>query len=145
MKSPILICAALLGACPYAPAQDSFTLAWSSVSGGGGGSSGPAEFTLAGSSVGQLSAGESSGGKGEFTVTSGYWTFDFEPPPDRNLTMQLDGSTVTLTWDAGGPPVVLESSEDLELWTPVDPQPTTPFFQEPEGARRYFRLVPPQR
>jgi hypothetical protein len=144
MKSPLSICASLLGICSAMLAQDSFTLAWSSVSSGGGASTGPAEFTLAGSSVGQFSAGASSGGKGEFTITAGYWTFEFEPPPpDLNLTMQLDGGTVTLTWDAGGPPAVLESSMDLDLWTPVDPQPATPFFQEPEGARQFYRLTRP--
>ncbi len=144
MKTPLILCTAFVGFCSTAPAQDSFTLAWSSVSSGGGGASaGPAEFTLAGSSVGQFSAGESSEGKGEFSVTAGYWTFSFEPAPDLNLTMQLDGGTVTLTWEPAGPPVVLESSADMELWAPVDPQPETPFFREAEGARRFYRLVPP--
>ena len=143
MKSPLSILAVLCGLCGSGFAQESFTLAWSSVSGGGGGASpAAAEFTLGGSSVGQMSAGDASGEPGEFSITTGYWTFPFEPPMDLNLTMQLDGSTVTLTWDAGGPPVVLESSEDMELWAPVDPQPATPFFQEPESARKFYRLVP---
>ena len=126
-----------------AHAQESFTIAWSSLDGGGGQSAGAGEFTLAGSSVGQMTAGDpDSGPPGEFDITGGYWTFQLEPPLDLNLTMQLDAGTVTLTWDATAPPVVLESSTDLELWTPVDPQPATPFFQEPEGARMFYRLVP---
>ena len=124
-------------------AQESFALAWSSVTGGGGGASpAAAEFTLGGASVGQMTAGDASGEPGEFDLTGGYWTFEFEPPMDLNLTMQLTGGTVTLTWDAGGPTVVLESSEDMELWAPVAPQPATPFFQEPEGGRKFYRLVP---
>lgn len=143
MKTPLILCTAFVGFCNTAPAQDSYTIAWSSVSGGGGASSGPSEFTLTGSSVGQLTAGDPSGEPGEFNVTAGYWTFLFEPPMDLHLVMQLDGGIVTLTWDAGGPPVVLQSSADLELWAPVDPQPVTPFFQEAEGARSFFRLTRP--
>ena len=123
------------------PAQESFTIAWSSLDGGGGPSAGPAEFTLGGSSVGQAAAGGGTGEPGEFSVAGGYWTFPYEPLPD--LVMQLDSGTVTLTWSPAAVPVVLESSEDMELWAPVDPQPATPFFQEPEFGRRYYRLSPP--
>jgi len=144
MKARLSILAVFCGLCGPGFAQESFTLAWSSVSGGGGGASpAAAEFTLGGASVGQMTAGDASGEPGEFDITGGYWTFEFEPPmPDLNLTMQLDGGTVTLTWDAGGPTVVLESSEDMELWAPVAPQPAAPFFQEPEGGRKFYRLVP---
>jgi hypothetical protein len=135
-----------LGAALSTPAvaQDSFTIAWATVSGGSGASAAPGEFTLAGSSVGQISAGKPSGEPGEFNISGGYWTFEFEPPPplNLNLRMQLDGGTVTLTWDDNGPPVVLESSADLQLWEPVDPQPAAPPFIEPEGARRFYRLTP---
>ena len=143
MNTLTLLFTSLAVCSTLARSQESFTLAWSSVSGGGGASAEAAEFTLGGSSVGQMAAGDASGEPGEFDITGGYWTFEFEPPvPDLNLAMQLEGGTVTLTWDAGGPPVVLESSEDMELWMPVDPQPPTPFFQEPEGARKFYRLVP---
>ncbi len=142
MKTPLPILAALLGFSGSALAQESFTIAWSSLDGGGGPSAGPAEFTLGGSSVGQMTAGDASGEPGEFDITGGYWTFEYEPPMDLNLTMQLDGGTVTLTWDTTPAPVVLESSGDMELWAPVDPQPATPFYQEPEGARKFYRLVP---
>jgi hypothetical protein len=128
---------------PHAQAQDTFSLAWATIDGGGGRSTTPAEFTLAGSSVGQFEAGNTGGGlPGEFSVASGFWTFSWEPPPLPELTMTLAAGTVTLTWAAPAPPVTLESSADLELWTPVDPQPATPFFQEPEGARMFYRLVP---
>jgi hypothetical protein len=139
MKIYLLV---LLGTAP-AMAQDSFTIAWSTIAGGGGASTEPAEFALRGSTVGQLTAGEPAGEPGEFSVSGGYWTFDFNPPVDLHLAMQLNGGTVTLTWDAAGPPVVLESSGDLELWAPVDPQPAGPLFIEPEGERRYYRLSRP--
>jgi hypothetical protein len=102
MKSLLFIPAALAAACSSGFAQESFTLGWSSLSGGGGALHAKGEFTLAGSSVGQFSAGEATGEAGEFTVSGGYWTFEFEPP-DLHLAMQLDGGTVTLTWDAGVP------------------------------------------
>jgi len=134
----------LLGAALVTPAtaQDSFTIAWSTISGGSGASPSPGEFTLAGSSVGQLAAGRPSGEPGEFDVSGGYWIFTFEPPIDLHLAMNLDGGTVTLTWDASARPVILESSPDLELWQAVDPQPDGPSFTEPEGERRFYRLTP---
>lgn len=124
-------------------AQESFTLEWSAITSGGGASTEPGEFTLAGSSVGQITAGDASTEPGEFGMNNGHWTFEFEPQlPDLHLAMQLDGGTVTLTWDAGGPPVSLESSADLNLWAPVDPQPEAPFFQESSATRKFYRLVP---
>jgi hypothetical protein len=57
--------------------------------------------------------------------------------------MQINGGTVTLTWDdSTGATVRLESSTDLQLWAPVEPQPPHPPFIEPAGQRRYFRLMP---
>ena len=127
-------------------AEDVFTIPWSSISGGGSGRSPePAEFTLTGSSIGQIASEENSGPPSEFGIAGGYWTFPFEPAlPDLHLAIQLTGNTVTLTWDADGPPVTLESSSDLELWQPVVPQPTEPFFHEPSSARKYYRLSPAQ-
>jgi hypothetical protein len=135
---PLLFAAALR-------ADDTFTIPWSTLSGGGIVNSTPApgEFTLTGATIGQLASDSESGGPpGEFDLTEGYWTFAFEPSPDLHLTMQLSGGTVTLTWDQPAAPVILESSADLELWAPLNPQPATPFFQEPEGARKFYRLVP---
>jgi hypothetical protein len=43
-----------------AAAQDNFSLAWATIDGGGGRSTTPGEFTLAGSSVGQFEAGAGS-------------------------------------------------------------------------------------
>lgn len=144
MKSPhtiLAILAQFTALLATASAQDSFTIAWSSLDGGGGPSSGAAEFTLGGASVGQMAAGDASGVPGEFHITGGYWTFPYEPL-DLHLTIQVLNGTVTLTWDAAPVPVVLQSSEDLNLWAPVDPQPATPFFQEAEGTRSFYRLIP---
>jgi hypothetical protein len=139
MKTLLLL--TLLAAC--AAAQDTFSLAWSTIDGGGGRSTTPGGFTLAGSSVGQFEAGASGGAPaGEFSVASGFWSFPWEPPPLPELSMSLTGGTVTLTWPLPVLPVILESSGNLQLWTPVDPQPATPFFQEPESARKFYRLVP---
>ena len=143
MKTITLLLLTLLAAAKLT-AQDTFTITWSTIGSGGGPSAGAAEFTFAGYSVGQFAAGDSAGGPpGEFDITGGYWAFEFMPPPaDLNLTMQLSGGMVTLTWDEPATPVVLESSANLDLWAPVAPQPATPFFQEPGSARRFYRLVP---
>jgi hypothetical protein len=146
MKTPHLFSLAavlVLFTAPHARAQDAFSLAWATIDGGGGRSTTPAEFTLAGSSVGQFESGNTTGGPpGEFSVASGFWSFEYAPPPLPELSMSLTGGTVTLTWQEPALPVVLESSADLELWAPVDPQPAAPFFQEPEAVRKYYRLMP---
>ena len=140
----ILHAAILAALLTVGRAQDSFTIEWSSIDGGGGPVTGDGEFTLTGSSLGQATAGDPDDGPpGEFAISGGYWTFDLEPPPELNLAMQLDGDTVTLTWADGGFTVVLESSADLDLWEPVDPQPAGPPFQEPSGQRRFYRLTRP--
>lgn len=137
-----LLC--LISLALAAAAQDSFTVAWSAISSGGGSSPEPAEFMLQGSALGQFSAGDASAEPGEFDVTGGYWTFPMQPSlPDLHLAMQINGDTITLTWDEEGPPVVLESSADLALWEPVEPQPAAPFFQESTGLRRFYRLSSP--
>jgi hypothetical protein len=125
-------------------AQDDFTLDWSSISAGGLiETAGPGEFTIEGT-IGQLAADEpASGPTGEFSISGGYWAFTLNEPVDLGMTVHLGGGVVTLTWDdSTGIPVVLESSGDLQLWEPVNPQPPHPPFIEPAGQRRYYRLMP---
>jgi hypothetical protein len=139
----LLIPAILSASFLPAAAQESFTIPWSVITGGGSAGSGPGEFTVSAASIGQFAAGDPDNEvAGEFAVTGGVWAFEYQPPPNLNLTMQLDGGMVTLTWQATVTPVVLESSENLDLWAPVNPQPAVPFFQEPEGARKFYRLTP---
>src|SRR5262249_21306406 len=107
-------------------AQDTYTLDWSSISGGAQTDNpGAGEFTIQ-STLGQITAVAPAGGTpGEYSVSSGYWTFTLDEPLDLDLglTMQLNGAAVTLTWDdSTGIPVRLESSADLQIWVPVNPQ-----------------------
>jgi hypothetical protein len=141
MKRFLCFFAALAAGSALTRAQDTFSVEWSTLDGGGGPSTATGAFTLEGS-IGQFAAGDSGGAPtGEFSVSSGYWTFEPEPL-DGGLVMHLSGGTVSLTWNPA-PPMILESSANLSLWTPVTPQPSTPFFQEPATAvRRFYRLVP---
>ena len=140
MKLALLIALLLLPGAPLF-AQDAYSVSWSTFDGGGGPSSGEGEFTLGGSSLGQMSAGREEDGEfGEFSVTGGYWTFELEPL-EVHLTLRLEGGDVILTWDENAPPVILESSADLQLWEPVDPQPAGPPFLESQTDRKFYRLI----
>ena len=142
MKDFLLRFVCLLVAASAAAGQDTFRIEWSTIDSGGSPPPGTGEFTVAGS-IGHFDTGSATGEPpGEFDITGGYWTFDLETPLDLGLKMQLDGGTVTLTWDGSTDiPVVLESSVDLQLWEPVSPQPSAPLFLEPAGTRRYYRLT----
>ncbi len=133
-----------LSIAPLSGQEDVFTLDWSSFSGGGHSAfEGGGEFSVEGT-LGQFSGGAvPSGQSGEFSVSGGYWTFTLNEPLDLGITMQFNGSTVTLTWDdSAGIPVLLESSADLELWVPVQPQPWYPPFPDASARRRFYRLMP---
>ena len=54
--------------------------------------------------------------------------------------MTLTGGFAFLEWSMPAFPVVLEFSDDLSLWAPVDPQPAASIWEEPEQARRFYRL-----
>lgn len=138
MKTPALF-ACLLTA---APAQDSFSLRWASLDGGGGPSPAAvaAGFSLGGSSVGQWDARTPADEASAFSLTGGFWSFFPDLP---TLRLSLEGGMVTLSWDDFGTPAVLETSSDLVLWEAVEPQPVTPAFEEPGGNRKFYRLVRP--
>lgn len=125
-------------------AQDTYTLEWSSISGGAGADSpGTGEYTVQ-STLGQITAGNpSSGASGEYSVSNGYWTFTLNEPLSLDLVMQLSSTSVTLTWnDTTGIPIRLENSADLQLWNAVNSQPAHPPFIEPAVVRRFYRIMP---
>jgi hypothetical protein len=127
-------------------AQDEFSIGWSLISGGGTTTAGAAgEFTIE-ASIGQFAAIDAAVDPGsEFSLSGGYWTFALNEPLELGLAMQINGGTVSLTWDdSTGVAVKLESSTDLQLWTPVNQQPLHPPFLEPTGQRRFYRLMPGQ-
>jgi len=121
-------------------AQDSYTLDWSALTGGGStAGSGTGEYTVA-ASLGQFAAATTAG-TGEYRVSGGYWTFTLNEPLDLGITMQLSGGAVSLTWDdSTGVPVQIESSADLQLWIPLNTQP--PPFLDSSAQRRFYRLMP---
>jgi hypothetical protein len=70
---PIPLFSLILASALKLTARDTFTIAWSSIDGGGGPPFGATESTLAGSSLGQVAAGDpDSGAPGEFSITGGY-------------------------------------------------------------------------
>ena len=133
-----LLCATIL--C----AQDIYTLDWSNIgSGANPDVSSAGEYTVQ-STLGQFGAADAAGGDGEFSVSGGYWSFTLNEPLDLGLAMQIDGGTVTLSWnDSAEIPVRLESSPDLQLWQPVSPEPPHPPILDVSGVkRRFYRLMP---
>ena len=119
-----------------------FTLVWSTAGGGGGNSAG-GSYSLSGT-IAQTEAAEplTDGKPGGFSLEGGYWTFPdlTEPAPVLNMTLQ--NGFIVLTWDEPAFPVVLEVSDNLTLWKPVDPPPAGTAWGEPEQRRRFYRLRP---
>ena len=54
--------------------------------------------------------------------------------------IRFDGGFVILTWAETAVPIILEYSDDLVVWTPVDPQPVGTAWAEPQQDRRFYRL-----
>lgn len=127
----------LLGA---AGVRAQITLEWSTSDGGGGASAG-GSYTLNGTiAQTDASAPATDGLPGGFSLEGGYWTFPDLSAPAPEMTMVFDGGFVALAWPDPGFAVVLESSDDLDLWAPVDPQPEINAWAEPEQQRRFYRL-----
>ena len=126
------------------PAQDEFKIDWSMISGGGTMTAGVAgEFSVE-ASIGQFAAISAARDPGsEFSLSGGYWTFTLNEPLDLGLAMHRTGGAISLTWDdSTGIEVRLETSPDLQLWTPVYPQPAHPPFTDVMNARTFYRLMP---
>ncbi len=126
-----------LAAATFARAQ--YSLDWTTSDAGGGESSG-GSYALHGT-IAQPDAAAPLTGAG-YILHSGYWTFPDLHAPLPELTLTLDGGFAVLTWPDLGFPVLLESSDDLSLWTPVDPPPAANVWAEAEAARRFYRLRP---
>lgn len=74
-----------------APAQDTFGIGWSTVTGGGALRSGAGEFTMSGA-IGQFSAGTNPvGPPTEFSMTGGFWTL----PPGFGASADLAGLIIS--------------------------------------------------
>ena len=81
----------------------------------------------------------SSGGQ-VFTITAQLDVLSETPLPDPALTLIPPAEAAgQLGLDFTG---FLMSSEDLEQWTPVSPQPTSPWFIPIAGERRFFKALP---
>lgn len=120
-------------------ARAQYSLAWTTTDAGGGTSSG-GSYALQGT-IAQPDATAPSAGL-SFSLTGGFWTFPDLSAPLPELTLTLDSGFAILTWSDPGFPLVLESSDDLTLWLPVDPPPPATIWAEAEAARRFYRLRP---
>ena len=132
MKSTALL---LLLGITAASAQ--YSLEWSTSDAGGGESAG-GTYSLHGT-IAQTDAAPPLSG-GSISLDGGYWTFSDPQPALPDLVMLLDGGFVVLAWEETPLPVVLESSADLSLWEPVEPQPESNSWISPQSERSFFRL-----
>jgi alpha-galactosidase len=69
-----------------------------------------------------------------------------DPLSGARLSIQLSagGSAVTISWPAGLGSVVLQKSEDLQTWLPVDPQPGgNSIVVSVAATNQFFRLARP--
>ena len=137
MKTQPILILLILATAGHARAQ--FTLDWSTADAGGGECSGGA-YSLRGTIAQTDAAAPASGGT--LSLDGGYWTFPDASPPLPELVIRLDSGFVILNWQETDTAVVLESSTDLQLWLPVDPQPVTNVWAAPQSERGFFRLSP---
>jgi hypothetical protein len=65
--------------------------------------------------------------------------------PDAVITIaSVQNGLITLEWTAGLVGWVFETSLDLIIWTPADPQPASNSWSEPvSGGRKFYRLRKP--
>ena len=67
-----------------------------------------------------------------------------DPLRGTTIAIQAAGANATLSWPAGLGGVILETSDDLQVWTAVDPQPATNSAVVPlTGTKRFYRLSRP--
>ena len=117
-----------------------FTLPWTTNDGGGGFCSGG--FYSLNGTIAQVEAGPllSDGTPDGFSLESGYWAYPDVVAAQLPPAIRFDGGFVILTWAETAVPIVLEFSDDLMVWAPVDPQPVGTAWAEPQQDRRFYRL-----
>jgi hypothetical protein len=148
MKTPSL--AILLLATPwlYITAQ-TYSIDWSSISGGGGESTGGV-YAVTGA-ITQVDTSRKMTG-GDFTLHGGFWSFIavVQTPGAPRLTIQVTSANdVLLAWPDSGENWRLQKTTDLQSpssWIdvpgPYSSDSTSFFFSEPaDGASMFYRLA----
>lgn len=123
----VIFAAALLASAPaLAQSGGNFALAWSTIDGGGGTSTGGV-FAASGT-IGQPAAGAMSGGP--FTVSSGFWGGITEPLPRLFIRLGVPDNgtnTVILSWPHPSTGYVLQQSANMSApgggWEDAAPPP----------------------
>jgi hypothetical protein len=119
MKTKITILATVLTLRAFTASADS-SIAWFTVDGGGGTSSG-GQFTVSGT-IGQPDAGLLAGGR--FSLAGGFWSGIslVQTPGAPLLSIHPLGATVRISWPAPSPGFILEQALTAAgQWTPVQP------------------------
>ncbi len=150
MKTNLLLLLALLGGTLTVRAQ-SYTIAWSTLDGGGGTSTnGP--YALTGT-IGQPDAGVMSAGN--YTLEGGFWNrvAAVQTPGAPTLTVRRTGTnTVAVSWPLPDSGWKLHASTNLSTmpgtWTELAPPYATNamslYFVEPwPGGTKFYRLHRP--
>ena len=137
--------AASLSTAAIAQSGGSFSIESSTLDSGGGLSTG-GSFSLAGT-IGQPDAGLITAGS--FSLSGGFWVASVIQTPDAPLlSLRLTpGPRAVLTWPDAPSLWQLESSPDLQSWTPVAGQPSLSgglwsVTTDAHAPRQFFRLMP---
>lgn len=131
----------------WANAQTNFTVDWYSVDGGGGTSTGGV-YSIAGT-MGQLDAGQMSGG--DFTVEGGFWSIvaAIQSPGAPHLSVAWSNNVVVVSWPLPDAGWTLQSTTDLVpasgVWLdhppPYQTNSTDLYYVEPmPTGKKFYRL-----
>ncbi|HEY5912660.1 MAG TPA: hypothetical protein VJA21_18825 [Verrucomicrobiae bacterium] len=145
---PVYLCFLISAFCSWAQAQ--YSIAWSTIDGGGGTSAGGV-YTIAGT-IGQPDAGAMSGGN--FTVLGGFWSVVATVPtpgaPSLTLTANSQLSAITISWPLPAEGWVLQEKTDLAAanWVnnvqlPQDVGGRRQVLISPLVGNRFYRLYKP--
>jgi len=142
--STILSIVAFLWSVTAASHAQQYSIAWSTIDGGGGTSTN-ATYALSGT-IGQPDAGNAMTG-GEYAIQGGFWTgaYAVQLPGGPFLSITRAGANIIVSWAPGTPGFVLQHSTALwpTNWQNAPSGVTNPIAIPAGGATRFYRLQKP--
>jgi hypothetical protein len=154
MKSKITLTLFALLALGTSARSQSYSIDWSSLNGGGGGTSVGGPFSLSGT-IGQPDAGPSSVTGGNYSLTGGFWSlFAVQTTGAPRLTIAFNAqrTMATVSWPSPSTGFVLEQNSDLNTpnWVTVpasavsDNGTVKSTIATSSVGVRYYRLMKPR-
>jgi len=135
----------IFGAVVCSGKAQSYSIAWSTIDGGGGASTN-GQFSLTGT-VGQPDSGPIMT-NGQFSIAGGFWVLpqaiQVEGAPTLAITRAGPGFA-TISWTPNTSSFVLQEVRNLSAanWTNSPSGSTNPITLPTDGAARFFRLHKP--